>query len=71
MMELSSVVLPTPLRFYERGSRLTLQGTMGLFKIDRLFPDYVTQQRTGKDTVHFALTEKGHSLVERALKAGR
>ena len=58
---------------YERGGRLTLQGNVGLFKIDRLFPDYVTQQSAGKDkdTVHFALTQKGHSLVERALKAGR
>ena len=47
------------------------QGSVGLFKIDRLFPDYVTQESAGKDTVHFALTEKGHRLVERALKAGR
>ena len=39
-------------RLYERGGRLTLQGSMGLFKIDRLFPDYVTQQSAGKDTVH-------------------
>ena len=58
-------------RLYERGGRLTLQGTMGLFKIDRLFPDYVTQQSAGKDTVHFTLTEKGHSLVEQVLKGKR
>ena len=30
---------------------------LGLFKIDGLFPDYVTQQSAGKDTVHFALTQ--------------
>ena len=55
-------------RLYECGGRLTLQGSRGLFKIDRLFPDYVTQQRGGKDTVHFALTEKGHRLVWQVLK---
>jgi hypothetical protein len=55
-------------RLYECGGRLTLQGSMGLFKIDRLFPDYVTQQSVGKDTVHFALTEKGHRLVWQVLK---
>ena len=46
-------------RLYERGGRLALHGNMGLFKIDRLFPDYVTRQSAGKDTVHFTLTEKG------------
>ena len=36
---------------------------MGLFKIDRLFPDYVTQQSASMDTVHFTLTEKGWELA--------
>jgi hypothetical protein len=58
-------------RLYERGGRLTLQGSIGLFKIDRLFPDYVTQQSAGKDTVHFALTQKGHMLVWQLLKGKR
>ena len=44
---------------------------LGLFKIDRLFPDYVTQQSAGKDTVHFALTQKGHMLVWQVLKGKR
>ena len=47
------------------------QGNMGLFKIDRLFPDYVTRESAGKDTVHFTLTEKGHRLVEQVLKGKR
>jgi hypothetical protein len=58
-------------RLYERGGNLTLQGNVGLLKIERLFPDYATLQSASMDTVHFTLTEKGRDLIERALKAGR
>ena len=51
--------------------KVSLREAWVSLNIDRLFPDYVTQESAGKDTVHFALTEKGHRLVERALKAGR
>jgi hypothetical protein len=57
-------------RLYESGGELALGGNMGLFKIDRLSPDCVTQQSASMDTVHFTVTEKGRDLMERALKAG-
>jgi hypothetical protein len=33
-----------------RGGELTLQGNMGLLKIDRLIPDYVTLVNAGRET---------------------
>jgi len=47
-----------------RGGNLALQGNIGLLKIDRLIPEYVTQHSTGRDTAHFRLTEKGRRLVD-------
>jgi hypothetical protein len=54
-------------RLYERGGNLNLQGNVGLLKIERLFPDYVTLPSASMDTVYFTLTEKGRDLIERAL----
>jgi hypothetical protein len=55
-------------RLQNQGGRIAISGN----KYDRLIiPDYVTQQSAGKDTVHFAFTEKGHRLVEQVLKGKR
>ena len=51
-------------RVYIRGGELTLQGNIGLLKIQRLVPEYVTQEAARGDTFHFSLTEKGRQLIE-------
>ena len=55
-------------RVYIRGGELTLQGNLGLLKVQRLVPEYVTQEAVRKDTVHFSLIEKGRQLIEPRLK---
>ena len=55
-------------RVYIRGGELTLQGNIGLLNIQRLVPEYVTQEAVRKDTVHFSLTDKGRQLIEPRLK---
>jgi hypothetical protein len=48
----------------ERGGQLALQDNMGLLKIDRLIPDYVTSVRaSGLDARLFTLTKKGRQLL--------
>jgi hypothetical protein len=51
-------------KLYDAGGDLSLQGNVGQ-KLERLFPDYVTQQSAGMDTVHFTLTEKGREFINR------
>ena len=51
-------------RVYIRGGELTLQGNLELLKVQRLVPEYVTQEAVRKDMVHFSLTEKGRQLIE-------
>jgi hypothetical protein len=46
------------------GAPLLLQGNMGLLKIDRLIPVYVTQESTGADTAIFTLTDNGRRLLQ-------
>jgi hypothetical protein len=52
-------------KLYDRGGELTLQGNIGLLKVERLFPDYVTAQSVGIDAVHFKLTEIGRQFINR------
>jgi|SoimicMinimDraft_17_1059745.scaffolds.fasta_scaffold24609_2 hypothetical protein len=52
-------------KLYDAGGELSLQGNVGLKKLERLFPDYVTQQSAGMDTVHFTITEKGREFINR------
>jgi hypothetical protein len=47
-------------KLYDAGGELVLQGGVGLQKIERLFPDYVTLQGAG-----FTLTEKGRQFINR------
>jgi hypothetical protein len=48
-----------------RGGELTLQGNLGLLKIDRLIPEYVTHVSAGMNTGVFTLTEKDWELVRK------
>ena len=52
------------LRLDARGGELGLQGSIALYKIDRLIPDYVTHVSASLDTGHFSLTEKGRQLAQ-------
>lgn len=48
----------------ERRGQLALQDNIGLLKIDRLIPDYVTSVPvTGLDAMLFTLTKKGRQLL--------
>ena len=47
----------------ERGGEIVLQGDMGLLKIGRLVPEYVTHTSVGSDRGRFRLTEKGWELA--------
>jgi hypothetical protein len=59
------------LRKLERlGAPLVLQGNMGLLKIDRLIPDYITCVSTSVDTAVFTITEKGRLLLQTIDKHG-
>jgi hypothetical protein len=45
--------------------QLTLQGNMGLLKIERLIPEYIAHVSASMDTGHFTLTEKGWELARK------
>jgi hypothetical protein len=49
----------------ERGGEIVLQGEIGLLKIGRLVPEYVTHISVSSDRGRFTLTEKGWELAER------
>jgi hypothetical protein len=51
-------------RLAARQGEMDFYGSIDLFHIERLIPDYVTQAYAGFGPAHFNLTEKGWELAQ-------